>query len=172
MNAYARERTAFGQPLANYGQIQRHIAESYAEYQAAKAYTYNLAAGALFARAHCVDARVHCGTCVCAGLDLNSVGNRIDSDGVKLFSTTMAKNVADRAIQVRGSGCGLRCMHGALHSCHYGCYVQVLGGYGYCGPYRVEQLWRDSKLLEIGGGTLEAHHKNMTRDLSRFPKLP
>jgi len=28
-----------------------------------------------------------------------------------------------------------------------------------------------AKLLEIGGGTLEAHEKNMTRDLSRIPKL-
>jgi isovaleryl-CoA dehydrogenase len=36
----------------------------------------------------------------------------------------------------------------------------------------VEQLWRDAKLLEIGGGTLEAHHKNMTKDLKAFPKLP
>lgn len=25
----------------------------------------------------------------------------------------------------------------------------------------MERLWRDAKLLEIGGGTLEAHHKNM-----------
>jgi isovaleryl-CoA dehydrogenase len=66
---------------------------------------------------------------------------------VKLYCTTMAKNVADRA-------------------------MQVLGGYGYCGEYRVEQLWRDSKLLEIGGGTLEAHHKNMVRDLARVVKLP
>jgi isovaleryl-CoA dehydrogenase len=30
-------------------------------------------------------------------------------------------------------------------------------------------LWRDAKLLEIGGGTLEAHQKNMTRDLAKSP---
>lgn len=52
----------------------------------------------------------------------------------------MAKNVADRAIQ-------------------------CLGGYGYMGEYAVERLWRDSKLLEIGGGTNEAHQKNITNDL-------
>ena len=34
------------------------------------------------------------------------------------------------------------------------------------GEYVVERLWRDAKLLEIGGGTLEAHQKNMTKDLS------
>jgi isovaleryl-CoA dehydrogenase len=50
--------------------------------------------------------------------------------------------------------------------------VQVLGGNGYVGDYVVERLWRDAKLLEIGGGTIEAHEKNMTRDLSRFAKLP
>ncbi|MCH1540936.1 MAG: hypothetical protein L7S56_05845 [Candidatus Poseidonia sp.] len=29
----------------------------------------------------------------------------------------------------------------------------------------MERLWRDAKLLEIGGGTLESHQKNITRDL-------
>jgi isovaleryl-CoA dehydrogenase len=51
--------------------------------------------------------------------------------------------------------------------------IQVLGGNGYMGQYQVERLWRDSKLLEIGGGTNEAHHKNMVRDLKKFhTKLP
>jgi isovaleryl-CoA dehydrogenase len=40
-----------------------------------------------------------------------------------------------------------------------------MGGYGYVGEYHVERLWRDAKLLEIGGGTLESHQKNITRDL-------
>lgn len=75
-------------------------------------------------------------------LDLSSVGNGLDADGVKLYCGPMAKRVADRAIQ-------------------------VLGGYGYVGEYQVERLWRDAKLLEIGGGTNEAHHKNMVRDIRR-----
>ena len=124
MNSYARERVSFGQNINAFGQIQRYIAESYAQYAAGKSYVYNVA----------------------NGLDLRSGGNRIDSDGVKLFCSTMGKNVADNAIQ-------------------------VLGGYGYCSEYRVEQLWRDAKLLEIGGGTLEAHHKNMTRDLTQVDHL-
>lgn len=77
-------------------------------------------------------------------LDLDSYGNGLDADGVKLFCAPMGKRVADRA-------------------------VQVLGGYGYVGEYQVERLWRDSKLLEIGGGTNEAHHKNMTRDIRKLP---
>jgi isovaleryl-CoA dehydrogenase len=68
--------------------------------------------------------------------------NRLGTDAAKLFSSTAAKEVADAAIQ-------------------------VLGGYGYCTEYRVEQFWRDAKLIEIGGGTLEAHQKNITRDLTR-----
>jgi isovaleryl-CoA dehydrogenase len=67
--------------------------------------------------------------------------NRLGTDAAKLFASTAAKEVADSAIQ-------------------------VLGGYGYCTEYRVEQFWRDAKLVEIGGGTLEAHQKNITRDLT------
>mmetsp|Transcript_45924 Transcript_45924/g.109372 ORF Transcript_45924/g.109372 Transcript_45924/m.109372 type:complete len:466 (+) Transcript_45924:93-1490(+) len=126
MNRYAKERKAFGSPLNSFGQMQRLIAESYAEYQAGRAYVYNTA----------------------LNLNLDSSGNGLDADGVKLFCGAMAKNVADRA-------------------------MQVMGGYGYCGEYNVERLWRDSKLLEIGGGTNEAHQKNMVRDLSKkFDKLP
>lgn len=124
MNRYAGERHSFGKPLREFGQIQKYIAESYAEYKASRAYVYDTA----------------------RRLDLTKEGNRVDSDGVKLVATTMGKNVADRAIQ-------------------------VLGGYGYVGEYVVERLWRDAKLLEIGGGTLEAHQKNITRDLARMPEL-
>lgn len=76
-------------------------------------------------------------------LDLSTYGNGLDADGTKLYCAQMSKTVADRAIQ-------------------------VLGGYGYVGEYNVERLWRDSKLLEIGGGTNESHHKNMSRDLKQF----
>ncbi len=124
MNEYAQERRSFGQPLNRYGQIQRHIAESYAQYMAGRSYTYMVA----------------------GQMKLDAPGQRLDTDGVKLFCSTMGKEVADRAIQ-------------------------VLGGYGYVGEYRVERLWRDAKLLEIGGGTIEAHQKNMTRDLSRLSRL-
>lgn len=124
MNRYANERESFGKPISHFGQIQRYIADSYAEFKAAKTYVYDTA----------------------RRMDLNKEGNRADSDGVKLVATTMAKNVADRAIQ-------------------------VLGGYGYVSEYIVERLWRDAKLLEIGGGTIEAHQKNIARDLSKNPEL-
>ncbi len=120
MTKYAQEREAFGKPISYFGQVQKMIADSYAEYRAAKAYTYETA-------------RL---------LGLHGEGQRLDSDGVKLFASTAGKNIADRAIQ-------------------------TLGGYGYVGEYVVERLWRDAKLLEIGGGTIEAHQKNITRDLCK-----
>ena len=122
MKLYARERSAFGSAdLYSFGQIQKHIAESYAEYMAGRCYVYALA----------------------NQLDLESYGNGLDADGVKLYCAQMSKNVADRAIQ-------------------------VMGGYGYVGEYVVERMWRDAKLLEIGGGTNESHHKNMSRDLRKM----
>ncbi|MCJ8275888.1 MAG: hypothetical protein MJK18_03530 [Bdellovibrionales bacterium] len=121
MSKYAKERYAFGQSLTRFGQIQRYISESYAQYQASRCYIYNTA----------------------RTLKTGGSGNRIDSDGVKLIATPMAKQVADNAIQ-------------------------VLGGYGYVGEYIVERLWRDAKLLEIGGGTIEAHQKNITNDLAKM----
>ena len=60
----------------------------------------------------------------------------------KLFAAPVGKRIADRA-------------------------MQVLGGWGYCREFKVERFLRDAKLLEIGGGTLESHQKNITRDLTR-----
>jgi len=120
MNKYASEREAFGVQIRSFGQMQRHIAESWAKYRAMRAYIYDTA----------------------NNIKLGSAGQRLDSDGVKLFATTAAKEIADAAIQ-------------------------VMGGYGYVAEYHVERLWRDSKLLEIGGGTLESHQKNITSDLAK-----
>ena len=120
MNKYASEREAFGVQIRPFGQMQRHIAESWAKYRAMRAYVYDTA----------------------NNIKLGTAGQRLDSDGVKLFATTAAKEIADAAIQ-------------------------VMGGYGYVAEYHVERLWRDSKLLEIGGGTLESHQKNITRDLAK-----
>ena len=125
MKRYAGDRTAFGSDLFKFGQIQRHIAESYAEYMAGRCYVYSLS----------------------NTLNLETHGNGLDADGVKLFCAPMSKNVADRAIQ-------------------------VMGGYGYVGEYVVERLWRDAKLLEIGGGTNESHHKNIVRDLRKMGNNP
>ena len=124
MNKYATDREAFGKQIRDFGQMQRYIGESWAKYRAMRSYIYDTA----------------------NNLSLGKAGQRLDSDGVKLFATTSAKEIADAAIQ-------------------------VMGGYGYVAEYVVERLWRDSKLLEIGGGTIESHQKNITRDLAKNPSV-
>lgn len=121
MSKYSQERQAFGKKINEYGQIQKMIAESYAEYMAGRSYIYQVA----------------------NNLDLDAYGQGLDGDGTKLFMAGTAKRIADRAIQ-------------------------CLGGYGYVGEYQVERLWRDSKVTEIFGGTNEAHHKNMIKDLIKL----
>jgi isovaleryl-CoA dehydrogenase len=54
------------------------ISESYSEFMAARHYVYNFA----------------------ASMDLSSFGAGLDSDGVKLNAGPMAKEIADRAMQV------------------------------------------------------------------------
>ncbi len=71
------------------------------------------------------------------------MSNRIGSDAAKLFAAPVGKQVADNA-------------------------MQVFGGAGYCREFPIERLFRDAKLLEIGGGTLESHQKNLTKDLTRL----
>jgi isovaleryl-CoA dehydrogenase len=122
MLEWANQRHSFGLLLREHGQVQRHIAESFAEYRAAASLVYDVA----------------------RRFDLDATGQRIEADAAKLFASQAAKRAADAAIQ-------------------------VLGGYGYMGENVVERLWRDAKLLEIGGGTLEAHQKNLVNDLSRDP---
>ena len=119
MVKYSTERRAFGQPIHEFGQIQRYIGESYAATEAIRALIYTVAQKVS-----------------------HTSNNRLGSDAAKLFAAPAAKQVADNA-------------------------VQVLGGYGYCTEFKVERLLRDAKLLEIGGGTLESHQKNITKDLTR-----
>jgi alkylation response protein AidB-like acyl-CoA dehydrogenase len=47
--------------------------------------------------------------------------------------------------------------------------VQVLGGNGYMAEYRVEQLARDAKLLQIGGGTDEIQIVHVARNILTAP---
>jgi isovaleryl-CoA dehydrogenase len=119
MVAYACQRKAFGRPIAEFGQIQKYIAESYAETEAARCLLYREAARVGPAKR-----------------------NRVGTDAAKLFIAPVAKRVADNA-------------------------MQVMGGYGYTNEYKIERFLRDAKLNEIGGGTLESHQKNITKDLTR-----
>ena len=43
--------------------------------------------------------------------------------------------------------------------------IQILGGYGYMTEYRVERIYRDMKLYEIGGGTSEIQKLVIAKEL-------
>lgn len=77
MSHYAiKERNAFGQNIANFGQIQRYIGEDYAKLSAARSYLYST---------------------------VQLLGTREGAplaDGVKLFAAQMAEEVSRDAIQI------------------------------------------------------------------------
>lgn len=122
MNNYASKRKSFKQAIRSYGQIQKYLAKSYAEYQSLHYFIYHQAQ---------------------LMTDQTTQNHRLQCDSIKLLAGEIGKNISDRAIQ-------------------------TLGACGYVAEYVVERLWRDAKLLEIGGGTNEALEKNITKDLGKF----
>src|SRR5262249_23130379 len=76
MVRYASERTSFGKPIAEHGQVQRYIAESYAKTEAARALIYTVARDVRHDRR-----------------------NRLGTDAAKLFAAPVGKEVADCAMQ-------------------------------------------------------------------------
>jgi isovaleryl-CoA dehydrogenase len=72
--------------------------------------------------------------------------SRLGADSVKLFAARTGRDVADRAVQVAG----------------------IVGA---CRARGLERRLRDAKLLEIGGGTLEAHQRNITRELLHAARI-
>src|SRR5690606_3934513 len=77
---YAEQRQAFGKPIREFGQIQRYVTESFAEWRAARTFVYDVA----------------------RRMDVRGKGQRLDADATKLFASQMAKRAADAAIQVLG----------------------------------------------------------------------
>ena len=76
---WSQQRRCFGKPIAEFGQIQKYIAEGFAKTEAAKTLTYTVARS--------------------VGADEQ---NRIGTDAAKLFATPVGKEVADAAMQVLG----------------------------------------------------------------------
>ena len=120
MNRYASDRSAFGKPIRDFGQIQKHIGDSWAKYRAMRSYIYDTA----------------------ANMVLGKAGHRLDSDGVKLFAATAAKEIADSAIQ-------------------------VMGGYGYVAEYQ----WSDFGATQIIGDWWRNRRISSKEHCQRFTKI-
>ena len=83
------------------------------------------------------------------------------------------QNLVFRQIEMAGEGrsmnlaeasaCKLYCAQAAMEVCNE--TVQLFGGNGYMAEYRVEQLFRDARVLQIYGGTDEIQISQIARSL-------
>ena len=115
--AWARERKAFGRPIAGF-QVTRHkLADMAMRVVAAKTLNYTLA-------------------------------QRIAAGDVLVKEVSLAKNLSAQV---------------AMDVCNEA--VQIFGGMGYMRETVVERLWRDVRLLPIGGGTTEIMKEIVARSM-------
>ena len=115
--AYAREREAFGRPIAGF-QVTRHkLAEMATQVAVSREFTYRVAA-------------------------------RLANGEDCVLDVSMAKNQATQ--------CADRVTWDA---------VQIFGGAGYMRGTVVERLFRDNRILSIGGGTYEIMNEGIAKRL-------
>ncbi len=114
---YAKEREAFGKPLAGF-QVTRHkVAEMATMLEASKAFTYRVAA------------------------KMNAGINQVKEVSMaKNFACSVSDKVTFDA-------------------------TQIFGGYGFMKGYMVERLYRDNRILSIGGGTTEVMKEIISKSI-------
>lgn len=114
---YAKERTQFGRPIAEYQLIQKKLALMYMHRENVK----NLMLKQVW-------------------MMKNNVRNMPDACAAKLYCARAAEDVCREAIQ-------------------------IFGGYGFLSEYPVEKLYRDVRLLALGGGTDEIQELTIAREM-------
>jgi acyl-CoA dehydrogenase len=114
---YAKEREAFGKPIAGF-QVTRHkLAEMATLLEASREFTYRIAA-------------------------------KIDAGEDQVKEISMAKNFA--------------CM--VSNKLTFDA-TQIFGGYGFMRGYLVERLYRDNRIMSIGGGTHEIMNEIISKHI-------
>ena len=82
-----------------------------------------------------------------------------------LFRSFELAGLGKKLTLAEASAAKLYCAQATMEVCLEA--VQLHGGYGYMAEYRVEQLARDAKVLQIFGGTDEIQISQIARDLLR-----
>ncbi len=104
---YAKERQAFGKPIAKFQVISHQLADMATDLEAARHLTYHA-----------------------LSLYMEGANPIREVSMAKLYSCDMVCRVADQALQ-------------------------IYGGYGYMEEYPIARIYRDVRVLPIGGGTRE-----------------
>lgn len=139
MVRYAKERKAFGKPIAEFGLIQRKIAASAASLYAAESMTYRLA-GMLDA-------------------SLGALGDKQDS----LAGNHNDPREIQRRIEEYAVECSILKVYGSeMLSAVADELVSTMGGYGFVEDYPAERFYRDARINRIFEGTNEINRLIIT----------
>jgi alkylation response protein AidB-like acyl-CoA dehydrogenase len=146
---YAKDRRAFGVPIAEHQAVAFQLADMAVEHATARLLALRAAA-------------------------LKEAGQPFSREAAmaKLWASEAAQRATSRAVQIHGKPHTRQCSIAKLYAseaCNRICNdaVQIHGGYGYTAEFPVERYFRDAKVQTLYEGTSEVQRLVIARDLLR-----
>ena len=144
MIRYARERRAFGKPIADFGLIQRKISSAASKLYAAESMVYRTAG--------LIDARLE-----------RTRLDHADCEEDKLAAEPRPTADVPRSIEEYAVECSILKVYGSEMLAFVADeLVAVMGGYGYVEDYPAERFYRDARINLIFEGTNEINRQIIT----------